>query len=429
MTPANIQEQLERICRSSDFEDSPKVCDVLKFLVQHSLKHDDALKEIQLALMLGHSNYNPASDSGVREIIGRLRKKLSDYYAKGGRQDEIIFEIPRGQYKVEFHPGRPGNLPVGMIPNEFMDFWTWLRETKRVFARNVGIIGAVLAFLFIVISVRSVLVSSPAVTSYIRASYVAQVVIISLMLVSNRFFLRPISDSRFKIGAPGSERLIHWWNIALVSLLCLYALRLASLPCPPSGPESIHCKVLHLSEHLSNNLSTLAFLMCFAIMEYPDERAKRNSWAWLWWAVLVVITCVETALNLKPVAVAGGVDNIKQTVDWFEVLSSANAGIALAMFCGRLSSPLINPPLTIVACLYLYALVQITYPFWQNQMVAFPMASVAWLLKCVLFMVIVWIVTTRHLILYMESLYTIRTNLLYQWRKEASQGTTAAEDE
>lgn len=403
---------------------------VLRFLVQHSLQHGNAPREIDVALGLGLSNYDPAIDNSVRHNIGELRKKLSEYYAKEGARDDIVFEVPRGEYKVEFHPGKGLPAPIGPalneVPNaatadEFMDFWTWLRETKQVFPRNVGIAGAVLAFLFIAFSIQRVSFSAVQPV-YLKASYFVQIVVIVLMLAVNHFYLTPIPDSRFRIGLPGCERLLHWWNLALVSLAFLYALRLVSLSWNPSGSEPMRWG-LHVLEHLSNNLSTLAFLMCFATMEYPDEHAKRNSWAWLWWGVLVAITCVEAALNFPTSTV---IDSKK--MDWFEVLSSANAGIALAMFCGRLSSPLINPPLSIVACLYLYALAQITYPFWRDDLIAFPMANIAWFLKCVLFMVIAWIVTTRHLILYMESLYTIRTDLLYQWKKEASQPPVSADE-
>jgi hypothetical protein len=425
MTRAAIHEQLERICRSSKFKDSPRMVDTLRFLVEYSFQHSSAPREIDVALGLGLNNYDPAVDNSVRHNIGELRKKLSDYYVKEGARDDIIVEVPRGEYKVEFHPGKGHLVPSGSAvseaanvatADEFMDFWTWLRETKQIFPRNVGIAGAALAFLFIAFSVQKALSSAPVQPAYLGASYSVQILVIVLMLVVNHFYLRPIPDSRFKIGLPGCERLIHWWNVVLISLMCLYVLRLASLVfCASPGAEPVVCKGLHLLEHLSNNLSTLAFLMCFATMEYPDEHAKRNSWAWLWWGVLVAITCVEAVLNFPKPAVGD-----PKNVDWFALLSSANAGIALGMFCSRLSSPLINPPLSIAACLYLYVLAQITYAFWHNDMIAFAMANVAWFLKCLLFMVIVWIVTTRHLILYMESLYAIRTDLLHQWRKEAS---------
>lgn len=396
---------------------------VLRFLVQHSLQHSNAPREIDVALGLGLSNYDPAIDNSVRHNIGELRKKLSEYYAREGARDDIVFAVPRGEYKVEFHPGKGHPAPIGSAlseaanaagAGEFMDFWTWLRETKQKFPRNVGIAGAILAFVFIAISVQTVSFSSSVPPKYLKQSYFLQIVVIGLMLVVNHFFLKPIPDSRFRIGLPGCKRLVRWWNLALLSLVFFYALRFASLFWASSW-ESMKW-VLHISEHLSNNLSTLAFLMCFATMEYPDEHAKRNSWAWLWWGVLVAITLVEAALSFSNPAVAD-----PKKMDWFAVLSSANAGIALAMFCGRLSSPLINPPLSIMACLYLYALAQITYAFWRDDMIAFAMANVAWFLKCVLFMVIAWIITTRHLILYMESLYTIRTDLLYQWRREASE--------
>ncbi len=46
--------------------------------------------------------YDPRTDSGVRVQAGRLRGKLQEYYAKEGREDRVIVDLPKGHYTPVF---------------------------------------------------------------------------------------------------------------------------------------------------------------------------------------------------------------------------------------------------------------------------------------------------------------------------------------
>ncbi len=91
-----------RISKSETFAKSPRSIRLLKFLVQKALNNEDVKEDI-LGLELFKSKYNPnQKDSKVRVYMYNLRNKLAEYYANEGSADEIVFDIPKGQYNLLF---------------------------------------------------------------------------------------------------------------------------------------------------------------------------------------------------------------------------------------------------------------------------------------------------------------------------------------
>ncbi|MGA7751407.1 MAG: hypothetical protein WCB05_01200 [Candidatus Sulfotelmatobacter sp.] len=81
------------------------------------------MKEYQIATeVLGRpAGFDPQSDSTVRVQAGRLRVKLSEYYAHEGVDDPILVEIPKGSYALTFHlrsprPGAPVSTALLLEP-------------------------------------------------------------------------------------------------------------------------------------------------------------------------------------------------------------------------------------------------------------------------------------------------------------------------
>jgi hypothetical protein len=93
------------------------LCKLLRYLAEHSLDHPGiALKEYQIATeVLGRpTGFDPQSDSTVRVQAGRLRVKLSEYYAHDGANDPILVEIPKGSYALHFQLRTPqSGAPLG----------------------------------------------------------------------------------------------------------------------------------------------------------------------------------------------------------------------------------------------------------------------------------------------------------------------------
>jgi len=84
---------------------SESLCKLLRYLADHALRHPGSLKEYQIATeVFGRpSDFDPHLDSLVRVQAGRLRTKLSEYYASEGAEDPIIVELPKGTYTLAFH--------------------------------------------------------------------------------------------------------------------------------------------------------------------------------------------------------------------------------------------------------------------------------------------------------------------------------------
>ena len=85
---------------------SESLCKLLRYLARHVLDHPGtSIKEYQIATeVFGRSaDFDPQLDSMVRVQAGRLRVKLSEYYAVDGVEDPIIVELPKGTYVLAFH--------------------------------------------------------------------------------------------------------------------------------------------------------------------------------------------------------------------------------------------------------------------------------------------------------------------------------------
>src|SRR5580700_7484689 len=109
-------QQIDKLINSHSLRGSESLCKLLRYLAEHSLDHPgSALKEYQIATeVLGRpAGFDPQSDSTVRVQAGRLRVKLSEYYAHEGVDDPIVVEIPKGSYALTFHLRAP---KVGVQP-------------------------------------------------------------------------------------------------------------------------------------------------------------------------------------------------------------------------------------------------------------------------------------------------------------------------
>ncbi len=116
--------QIDRLTNSHVLHGSESLCKLLRYLARHALDHPGTpIKEYQIATeVFGRSaDFDPQLDSMVRVQAGRLRIKLSEYYASDGAEDPIVVELPKGTYVLAFHhrsamPARPsaaGNGTAG----------------------------------------------------------------------------------------------------------------------------------------------------------------------------------------------------------------------------------------------------------------------------------------------------------------------------
>jgi hypothetical protein len=98
--------QIEKLLASHSLHGSESLCKLLRYLANHSLEHPGSSpKEYQIAteVFARQQDFDPHVDSMVRVQAGRLRTKLSEYYATEGAEDPIQVEIPKGTYALTFH--------------------------------------------------------------------------------------------------------------------------------------------------------------------------------------------------------------------------------------------------------------------------------------------------------------------------------------
>lgn len=110
MTPSKtqadvVQNQLERVLASPGFARNERMSRFLRFVVERQLEgRNGELKESLIGIeVFGRKpGFDPQQDSTVRSEAARLRARLAEYYAGGGRGDALIIELPKGGYAPAF---------------------------------------------------------------------------------------------------------------------------------------------------------------------------------------------------------------------------------------------------------------------------------------------------------------------------------------
>jgi hypothetical protein len=94
---------ISKIFLSSEFRDSKRYQDLLKYLIDESSKNI-TIKETTIAheVFGKDSKFDPSEDPLVRVYISNLRKKLEHYYLTTEDTFSYKLEIPKGQYTVQF---------------------------------------------------------------------------------------------------------------------------------------------------------------------------------------------------------------------------------------------------------------------------------------------------------------------------------------
>ncbi len=110
MTAEERRRELERLLGSAAFARSPKLAQLLKYLVETDA---DGVKEVLIAgAVYGRGEtYDPAVDSLVRVEVSRLRAKLKAHYEGEGRDWAWRLEIERGSYAPAWRQVQPAVRP------------------------------------------------------------------------------------------------------------------------------------------------------------------------------------------------------------------------------------------------------------------------------------------------------------------------------
>jgi TolB-like protein/tetratricopeptide (TPR) repeat protein len=107
--PEAARAQLDRILLSPGLAASPRLCSLLRYLVDQTLNGTAAdIKEYSIGLEVFRlpPSFDPKTQSIVRSTAGKLREKLAEYYQGPGLSDPIVIDIPKGAYVPRFRTVR-----------------------------------------------------------------------------------------------------------------------------------------------------------------------------------------------------------------------------------------------------------------------------------------------------------------------------------
>ena len=100
-----VRKGLSSILGFEEIRNSQVLSRFIEFVVEKKLSgHEDEIKEYTIAVKgLGKpSDFNPQLDASVRIHAGRLRRILTQYYQKTGKNDVVLIDIPKGSYVPVF---------------------------------------------------------------------------------------------------------------------------------------------------------------------------------------------------------------------------------------------------------------------------------------------------------------------------------------
>ena len=106
ISPDEIYIQIGRILNSEGLKKSLRLHDFLTYIVDETLEGRSAeLNGIRIAktVFAAGESFDPESNSIVRVEAGRLRQRLTEYYADAGQFDPILISIPKGSYEPRFN--------------------------------------------------------------------------------------------------------------------------------------------------------------------------------------------------------------------------------------------------------------------------------------------------------------------------------------
>jgi TolB-like protein/Flp pilus assembly protein TadD len=123
-----VRSQVARILASGAFSNAGRMSRFLSFSVEETLGGRGAsLKEYSLGVAVFDRpvDFDPRTEPIVRVEARRLRAKLDTYYRTEGAADDLIVELPKGGYRLEFRhrgdapaaePAKPEAIRLAVLP-------------------------------------------------------------------------------------------------------------------------------------------------------------------------------------------------------------------------------------------------------------------------------------------------------------------------
>lgn len=396
-------------------------------------------------------DYDPCPDDPKRTESRRnnLHKQVS---LLGKIIGEDAVESHRGHYlfKPEVTRETVGNEPDGAYEDLTFQWILNAPETRRIELFFFALIALSMAYLLVYGVRREALPASfetlnpGLIVSVIQFIVIAVAFIVSRSVFKRdgRVFPESAKKDRALMEVSGytdpnewqqakesaSELLasyLRYWRIFLVTWTVLYLVMIGSFLEPPEVARDI----MRIAMSLTSNINTLAIALCFVVLNQPiafeqDGAAtdltracrglERYGKLCIVLAVLVhsVLVWLGNTGKLAPAVVANSI--------WaLDFVSSFVGGVALALFVGRVQSKFLGPSTWLPMALYLYVGLQTLYVAVSDRNDAFGAAviiEVALVLKCLLFLFVIWLFKSGRFLFYFIKVKRIYEQVNPHWK-------------
>lgn len=103
ITQEEITAHLERLLASEGLAKAATNRRLLNYLARRATDGADGPKEAEIAIdVFGrNTSFHGGDDSVVRVAMRSLRQKLLEYYAGAGKHERLVFDIPKGSYRLQ----------------------------------------------------------------------------------------------------------------------------------------------------------------------------------------------------------------------------------------------------------------------------------------------------------------------------------------
>ncbi|HKU76752.1 MAG TPA: winged helix-turn-helix domain-containing protein [Pyrinomonadaceae bacterium] len=174
---------------------------------------------------------------------------------------------------------------------------------------------------------------------------------------------------------------------------------------------------LRILTTLFNNVSTLLIFLCFNILNEPTKLKSgtgRVSNAYLY-AGVALVSLVSFAEGL--LVIYSSSESRYEVLQAWSYGSGFFAGVTMALYFGRLQSVFLGAPRWLVVLLFVYTLIQSLFFFLEErQELAVVLIDFALLMKCLLFLYMVWLFESGRLLFYIVRVRRTHKRVIDEFR-------------
>ena len=388
--------------------------------------------------------YDPCPDDQIRTDARRANLHTQVKHLRQ-RIGEDSIEGQRGYYlfKPEVTRVEVSNQPEGAFEDLTFQWILNAPETRRIEIFFFALIVVSLAYLLVYGVRRGVLPDSfEKLDPGLVVSVIQFIVIAVAFVVSRSVFKqdgRVFPESRAKDRAlmevsgyndPNDWKqakqsandllttYLRYWRLFLATWTLLYLVMIGSFLELPVYVLDI----LRIAMSLISNINTLAIALCFVVLNQPtafghdgaatDLTRACNRLGKYGSLFILLVALAQSTLMLLSYTITPSSAVVANSIWALDVITSFVGGVVLALFVGRVQSKFMGPSTWLPVALYLYVGLQTLYVAVSDRnddFVAAIIIEVALVLKCLLFLFVIWLFKSGRFLFYF-----VRVNKIYE---------------